>query len=174
MAIADNRGINVFIFKVQGANGGQAEIRIQALDWSEQGTITFSCDTDKLAVILLTDCRSGKGHFDLLAGTKPMYVEQWLEYLQEDKQLSQVEVTIHSPLEAGYEEICGLDSEQVKTLLNLVYQVGGFNRLQIMRYLKHRHSSATMSTHYNAEELKRYRHLGQLINQLIRFKTPTP
>ena len=174
MAIADNRGINVFIFKVQGANGGNAEIRIQALDWSEQGETTFSCDTDSLAVLLLTECRSGKGHFDLMAGTKPMYVEQWLEYLQEAKLLSQGEVVIHSPLEAGYEEICGLDSEQVKTLLNLVYEVGGFNRLQIMRYLRHRHSPATMSTHYNSEELTRYRHLGQLINQLIRLKTVTP
>ena len=160
----------MFIFKVQGAKGGNAEIRIQALDWSEQGETTFSCDTDILAVLLLTECRSGKGFFDLLAGTKPMYVEQWLEYLQEAKLLSQVEVEIYSPLEPGYEEMCGLDSEQVKTLLNLVYQVGGFNRLQIMRYLKHRHSPATMSTHYNAEELTRYRHLGQLINQLIRLK----
>ena len=161
----------MFIFKVQGANGGNAEIRIQALDWSEQGDTTLNCDTDPLAVLLLTQCRSGKGYFDLLAGTKPMYVEQWLEYLQEAKLLSQVEVSIHSPLETGYEKLCGLDSEQIKTLLNLVYQVGGFNRLQIMRYLKHRHSAATMSTHYNAEELQRYRHLGQLINQLIRFKT---
>lgn len=36
----------------------------------------------------------GEGIFDLLAGTKPMYVEQWLEYLQEAKLLNQVEVVI--------------------------------------------------------------------------------
>lgn len=164
----------MFIFKVQGTEGGQAEIRIQALDWSEQGSTTFSCDTDELAVLLLNQCRSGSGFFDLLAGTRPMYVEQWLEYLQEAKHLSKVELSIHSPLDEGYGQLCGLNSEQIQTLLNLVYQVGGFNRLQIMRYLKHRHSPATMSTHYNAEELTRYRYLGQLINQLIRFKTPPP
>lgn len=61
MATADNRRIKVFIFKVQGANGGFAEIRIQALDWSEQGETTLSCDSDQLAVLLLTECRSGKG-----------------------------------------------------------------------------------------------------------------
>ncbi|ART79054.1 hypothetical protein [Oceanisphaera avium] len=164
----------MFIFKVQGIDGGQAEIRIQALDWSEQGSTQFSCDNDELAVILLSQCRSGSGFFDLLAGTRPMYVEQWLEYLQEAKRISKVEVNIYSPLEEGYAQLCGLDSEQIKTLLNLVYQVGGFNRLQIMRYLKHRHSPASMSTHYNADELTRYRYLGQLINQLIRFKSPTP
>ncbi|MBM7454996.1 hypothetical protein HNR62_000846 [Oceanisphaera litoralis] len=162
----------MFIFKAQDARGGQAEIRIQALDWSEQGEVDFSCNSDSLAVLLLSGCRSGKGFFELLAGTKPMYVEQWLEYLQEEGSLSLVEVSIHSPLESGYAELCGLNSEQVKTLLDLVYQVGGFSRLQIMRYLKHRHSPATMSTRYNPEEIKRYRHLGELINQLIRFKSP--
>lgn len=161
----------MFIFKVWGADGGEAEIRIQALDWSEMGEVTLTCNKDSLAVLLLSECRSGSGFFDMLAGTKPMLVEQWLEYLQEAGSLTQVEVTIHSPLEPDYAELCGLDSEQIKILLNLVYEVGGFNRLQIMRYLKHRHSPASMSTHYNADEIKRYRHLGQLINQLLRFKT---
>lgn len=171
MGLDHNRGGGVFIFKVQGTDGGQAEIHIQALDWSEGGKTHFVCDKDQLAVLLLSNCRSGKGFFDLLAGTKPMYVEQWLEYLHEAGSLAQVDIRIHSPLEPGYAELCGLDSEQVKTLLELVYQVGGFNRLQIMRYLKHRHSPASMSTHYNADEIKRYRHLGQLINQLLRFKS---
>ncbi|WP_417616877.1 hypothetical protein [Oceanisphaera sp.] len=161
----------MFIFKVRGSEGGQAEIRLQALDWSEQGATTFICDNDKLAVLLLTECRSGQGFFELLAGTKPMYVEQWLEYLQEAGHLAEVEVDIYSPLDSGYTELCGLDSEQVKNLLDLVYRVGGFNRLQIMRYLKYRHSPAIMSTHYNPDELKRYRHLGELINQLIRLKS---
>lgn len=161
----------MFIFKVRGAEGGKAEIRLQALDWGELGTTTFICDNDKLAVVLLTGCRSGQGFFELLAGTKPMYVEQWLEYLQEAGSLIEVEVKIYSPLDVGYGELCGLESEQVNQLLNLVYQVGGFNRLQIMRYLKHRHSPAMMSTRYNPDELQRYRHLGELINQLIRLKT---
>ncbi len=164
----------MFIFKVQDAQGGRAEIRIQALDWSEQGEVFFSCNRDKLAVLLLSDCRSGQGFFELLAGTKPMYVEQWLEYLQEEGSLSQVEVSIHSPLDTGYAELCGLDSEQLKTLLDLVYQVGGFNRLQIMRYLKHRHKPSVMSTRYNPDEIKRYRHLGELINYLLRFKASAP
>ena len=163
----------MFIFKVRGAEGGQAEIRLQALDWSEQGVTTFTCNSDKLAVLLLSECRSGQGFFELLAGTKPMYVEQWLEYLQEAGSIADVELKIYSPLDSGYGELCGLDSEQVQQLLNLVYQVGGFNRLQIMRYLKHRQSSAMMSTRYSPDELKRYRHLGELINQLIRLKAPS-
>lgn len=163
----------MFIFKVQDAQGNKAEIRVQALDWSEQGAVSFSCNSDALAITLLTDCRSGQGFFELLAGTKPMYIEQWLEYLQELEKIKQVEVAIYSPLEPGYAQLCGLDSEQLKTLLDLVYQVGGFNRLQIMRYLKHRHSPTTMSTRYNPEELQRYRYLGELINQLIRLKAPT-
>ncbi|MGO1617167.1 MAG: hypothetical protein ACTHY5_05425 [Oceanisphaera sp.] len=160
----------MFIFKVLGAQGGQAEIRIQALDWGESGAATFMCDQDSLAVALLTGCRSGQGFFELLSGTKPMYVEQWLEYLQEAGTLIEVDVNIYSPLNEGYGELCGLESEQINQLLNLVYQIGGFNRLQIMRYLKHRKNPAIMSTRYNPEELQRYRYLGELINQLIRLK----
>lgn len=161
----------MFIFKVRGSEGGEAEIRLQALDWSEQGATTFICNNDQLAILLLSGCRSGQGFFELLAGTKPMYVEQWLEYLQEAGSLAEIDVQIYTPLDSGYGELCGLNSEQVKQLLDLVYQVGGFNRLQIMRYLKHRHSPAIMSTRYNPDELKRYRHLGELINQLIRLKS---
>ncbi|ATG74466.1 hypothetical protein CGX12_04320 [Zobellella denitrificans] len=164
----------MFIFKVQDGQGGRAEIRIQALDWSEQGEVVFSCNSDALAILLLSGCRSGKGFFSLLPGTKPMYVEQWLEYLQEEGKLGQVEVEIKTPLDPGYGELCGLDSEQIKTLLELVYRVGGFNRLQIMRYLKHRHNPSTMSTRYSPEEITRYRHLGELINYLLRLKSSAP
>ncbi|WP_346352004.1 hypothetical protein N2M06_06705 [Oceanimonas sp. AH20CE76] len=162
----------MFNFKVRDGEGHQAHIRIQALDWSEQGEVTFSADNDALAVILLSDCRSGRGHFELLSGAKPMDVEQWLDYLQEQGQLKEVEVTVHTPLEQGYGTLSGLDSEQVQELLQLVYKVGGFNRLQIMRYLKHRNNPSTMSTRYSAEELTRYRHLGELINYLLKLKTP--
>lgn len=164
----------MFIFKVRGLQGGLAEIRLQALDWGEQGATTFICDSDRLAVILLSECRSGQGFFELLSGTKPMYVEQWLEYLQEAGSIAETEVHIYSPLDADYGALCGLNSEQIKELLELVYQIGGFNRLQIMRYLKHRHSPASMSTRYNPDELKRYRYLGELINQLIRLKSSGP
>nr|WP_243454104.1 hypothetical protein [Oceanisphaera pacifica] len=146
---------------------------MQALDWGEQGSTTFICDSDALAVHLLTQCRSGQGYFELLAGTKPMYVEQWLEYLQEAGVLSEVTVNIYTPLDEGYGALCGLDEEQISHLLSLVYKVGGFNRLQIMRYLKHRHNPTQMSTRYNPDELARYRHLGELINLLLRFKAPS-
>ncbi|NHI00550.1 MULTISPECIES: hypothetical protein [Oceanimonas] len=161
----------MFIFKVRDGEAARAEIRIQALDWSEQGEVEFCCNSDALAVVLLSGCRSGRGHFELLAGAKPMDVEQWLDYLQEQGRLSQVEVTIHSPLDDGYAALTGLDEEQVQTLLQLVYKVGGFNRLQIMRYLKHRNNASTMSTRYSPEELTRYRHLGELINYLIKLKS---
>ncbi|MDP5291144.1 hypothetical protein Q9290_02370 [Oceanimonas sp. CHS3-5] len=161
----------MFIFRVRDGEGGQAEIRIQALDWSEQGEVEFSADRDALAVTLLSGCRSGRGHFELLSGAKPMDVEQWLEYLHEQGRLTEVDVDIYSPLNQDYAGLCGLDEEQVQTLLQLVYKVGGFNRLQIMRYLKHRKNPSTMSTRYSPEELTRYRHLGELINYLIKLKS---
>lgn len=174
MKVCRYYGDGVFIFKVQDGQGGRAEIRLQALDWSEQGDVDFACNSDALAVLLLSGCRSGNGFFELLPGTKPMYVEQWLEYLQEAGRLAQVELEIKTPFDPGYGELCGLDSEQLKKLLELVYRVGGFNRLQIMRYLKHRHNPSTMSTRYNPDEIKRYRHLGELINYLIRLKSSAP
>lgn len=164
----------MFIFKVKDSQGGQAEFRVQALDWSEQGEVFFRCNQDRLAVLLLSGCRSGQGYFELLPGTKPMYLEQWLEYLQESGTLAEVTVEIKSPLEPDYAELCGLDAEQVKKLLELVYRIGGFNRLQIMRYLKHRHNPSTMSTRYSPDELERYRHLGELINYLLKLKQPAP
>lgn len=164
-------GDGVFIFKVRDGEGHQARIRIQALDWSERGEVTFSADSDALAVTLLSGCRSGRGHFELLAGAKPMDVEQWLEYLQEQGRLSEVDVHIHTPLEDDYASLCGLDNEQVQQLLQLVYKVGGFNQLQIRRYLKHRNNPSTMSTRYGPEELARYRHLGELINYLLKLKS---
>lgn len=164
----------MFIFKIHDDRGGRAEIRIQALDWGEQGETGFSCNSDRLAVNLLSDCRCGKGRFELLPGTKPMYVEQWLDYLQEQGDIAGVEVAIHSPLDDDYAALCGLDEARLKTLLELVYKVGGFNRLQIMRYLKHRHNPSTMSTRYNPDEIARYRHLGELINYLLKLKAPAP
>ncbi|GAA3527606.1 hypothetical protein [Zobellella aerophila] len=161
----------MFIFKVKDHDGAHAEIRIQALDWSLRGDVEFSCSRDHLAVLLLSGCRSGAGFFELLAGTKPMYVEQWLEYLHEAGSLAEVDVEIKTPMDADYAEFCGFSDEQLKKLLDLIYQVGGFNRLQIMRYLKHRNNPSTMSTRYNAEELLRYRQLGELINYLVKLKT---
>lgn len=160
----------MFIFKVKDWHDGYAEIRVQALDWGQQGEVEFSCSRDPLAVLLLSGCRSGAGFFQLLAGTKPMYVEQWLEYLQDAGSLAEVSVEIKTPMDDDYATFCGFSDEQRKTLLDMVYQIGGFNRLQIMRYLKHRNNSSTMSTRYNAEELLRYRQLGELINYLFKLK----
>ena len=74
----------MFVFDVTGVAGARAEIRVQALDWGQSGPVTFRCDDDQLAVLLLTDCRcDAVGFFNLLAGCKPLYLEQWLSYLQE-------------------------------------------------------------------------------------------
>ena len=49
------------------------------------GEVIFSCNDDQLACLLLTGCKSdSSGFFNLLAGCKPLQVEQWLTYLEEN------------------------------------------------------------------------------------------
>ncbi len=127
----------MFLFDVAGATGGRASIRIQALDWAQSGPVIFQCDDDALAVVLLSGCRCDSvGFFNLLAGCKPLYVEQWLAYLQESGRIGKWSFQTESPADSHYLARAGLDNEELNTLLAQVYQVAGFNRLQINRYLK--------------------------------------
>ena len=47
----------MFVFDVTTRAGARARIRVQALDWGQSGPVTFQCDSDALALVLLTDCR---------------------------------------------------------------------------------------------------------------------
>ena len=161
----------MFRFHCEGLNGEQADISVLAVDWSIQGDTQFSCNDDQFACLLLSGCRSDSGgFFNLLAGTKPMYVEQWLEYLQEQQKIKQVRVKISLPDDANYNEALGLDEENIQQLLPLILKVGGFNRLQLNRYLKQRSNPATLSTRYGPAELQRYRILNDIIRLLNKLR----
>ncbi|WP_429079649.1 hypothetical protein [Aeromonas bivalvium] len=161
----------MFVFEVTGETGARAEIRVQALDWSQSGVVSFSCNDDPLAVLLLTECRcDAVGFFNLLAGCKPLYVEQWLTYLQESGRIARMACRQRSPAEADYLADAGLESEELNALLGQIYRVAGFNRLQINRYLKHRHNQTLLATRYDQKELERYRQLNDVILTLLRFK----
>ena len=156
----------MFTFSCRGQASGNATIRVHAVDWSLTGDVTFDCDDDELACTLLTRCRcDNAGHFNLLAGCKPLYVEQWLDYLQEQGRIRDVHVAIQHPGEPDYAEVCGLDGETMKELLSLFYRIGGFNRLQITRYMKQRGNASVLSTRYGKEELERFR----LLNEVLRL-----
>ena len=158
---------------VTGAAGEKASIRVQALDWGQSGPVTFQCDSDALALVLLTDCRcDAVGYFDLLAGCKPLYVEQWLAYLQESGHLDKQSCQLESPSQEDYLARAGLDDEELNALLGQVYKVAGFNRLQINRYLKNRHNPTTLATRYDQKELERYRQLNDIILTLLKLKRP--
>ena len=49
----------------------------------------------------------------------------------------------------------------------------GSNRLQINRYLKHRHNPTMLATRYDQKELERYRQLNDIILTLLKLK-PSP
>ncbi len=164
----------MFVFSCEGAGGERAEVRICSVDWTLSGSVAFQCNDDAFACLLLTDCRSDSGgFFNLLAGCKPLYVEQWLNYLQERGQICQLTLRIHQPGEADYMQQLGLESAELEQLLALIYQVGGFNRLQIARYLKQRNNPALLATKYSQADLERYRRLNEVIRLLMRLKTPT-
>jgi hypothetical protein len=144
---------------------------VHAVDWSLTGHVTFACDDDELACTLLTRCRcDNAGHFNLLAGCKPLYVEQWLDYLQEQGRIRDVRVAILHPGEADYAQACGLDGDEMKELLSLFYRIGGFNRLQITRYMKQRGNASVLSTRYGKEELERFRLLNEVLRLLHRLR----
>lgn len=161
----------MFTFSCRGQASGNATIRVHAVDWSLTGDVTFDCDDDELACTLLTRCRcDNAGHFNLLAGCKPLYVEQWLDYLQEQGRILDVRVAIQHPGEPDYAEVCGLDGETMKELLSLFYRIGGFNRLQITRYMKQRGNASVLSTRYGKEELERFRLLNEVLRLLHRLR----
>ena len=161
----------MFRFHCEGFHGEQADVAVLAVDWSVQGEVSFSCNDDQLACLLLSGCRSDSGgFFNLLAGTKPMYVEQWLEYLQEQQKIKQVSVKISLPDDEKYSEAMGLDEENIQQLLPLIFKVGGFNRLQLNRYLKQRNNPSTLSTRYGQAELQRYRLLNDIIRLLNKLR----
>ena len=163
----------MFVFDITGVEREPAEIRVQALDWGQTGPVTFSCDDDKLAVLLLTDCRcDAVGFFNLLAGSKPLYVEQWLSYLQETGRIARQSSQLESPAQTDYLARAGFEHEELNALLGQIYQVAGFNRLQINRYLKNRHNPTTLATRYDQKELERYRQLNDIILTLLKLKRP--
>lgn len=157
-----------------GSDGGQAAICIDAVDWSLCGKVTFTCDRDELACTLLTNCRSdSSGFFNLLAGCKPLQVEQWLEYLSEKGKIREINIAISQPGDdRAYIQSFGLNSDHVEQLLTLIYRIGGFNRLQISRYLKQRSNPALLATRYAKEELERFKLLNDIIRLLNRLKSP--
>ncbi len=162
----------MFIFQCQDFYGHQATIRIQSLQWTELGDVQFECNDDKLACTLLTQCRcDSTGHFNLLAGSKPLWVEQWLDYLEDQKQIQKVscEILPYEPERYPSEQLSLTDPQAIE-LLDIIYGVGGFNKLQINRYLKNRNNHAMMSTRYSQEDLQRYKRLGDAINYVIRIK----
>ena len=70
----------MYLFQCKDKSGAQAKIRVSSVDWALPGAVAFECTHDELACRLLTRCRSdSSGYFNLLAGCKPLQVEQWLE-----------------------------------------------------------------------------------------------
>ncbi|WP_232525192.1 hypothetical protein [Motilimonas pumila] len=164
-------GDSVFIFHCQNDAGAKAVIKVSAVHATQVGEVSFSCDDDAFALTLLTQCRSDSGgYFNLLAGCKPLYVEQWLEYLQENGQLKSLKVTTLAPLQEGYEQAIDIDDEARQTLLNHLYKVGGFNKLQVARYMKQRNNLAYLSTKYSKDDLQRYLQLGEAIRFVRQLK----
>lgn len=161
----------MFVFEVITGTGTRAEIRVQALDWSQSGPVSFHCDSDDLALVLLTGCRcDAVGYFNLLGGCKPLYLEQWLTYLQETGKIDKQSCQLVSPSQADYLVRAGLEDEELNALLGQVYKVAGFNRLQINRYLKNRHNPTTLATRYDQKEIERYRQLNDIILTLLKLK----
>ncbi|MFQ2603602.1 hypothetical protein ACK30G_12110 [Aeromonas caviae] len=161
----------MFVFDVTTKAGAQGRIQVQALDWSQSGPVSFLCDSDELALVLLSGCRSDAvGYFNLLGGCKPLYVEQWLTYLQERGQLEKVTARQESPSQPDYLTRAGLADDELNALLGQIYKVAGFNRLQINRYLKHRHNPTMLATRYDQKELERYRQLNDIILTLLKLK----
>ena len=161
----------MFIFKCEGFNDEVATIQIAALLWTDIGTVTFNANDDAFACTLLTKCKSDSGgFFNLLAGCKPVFVEQWLEYLEEKKLVKKVSLQQLDYQLTNYPNQLELNDSSASTLLDLLYKIGGFNRLQVSRYLKHRNNITYLSTKYDKADLQRYQQLGQAINFILKLK----
>ncbi|MFO6425134.1 hypothetical protein [Motilimonas sp. KMU-193] len=165
----------MIIFKCHGPANEFAEIKIQALHSTQVGAVSFNANDDQFAISLLTHCRcDAGGYFNLLAGTKPLYVEQWLDYLQEQGVIHHYQQQAIPFEPEAYAERLKLNDEQTDHLLSLLYQVGGFNKLQVSRFLKQRRNLSSMSTRYSKEDLARYLKLGEAINFILQLKKSTP
>ena len=171
--VEDWRGAVLFIFTCRNKQGALATIQIHSVDWAEVGDVTFRCNDDQFACLLLTGCRADvSGFFNLLAGSRPLQVEQWLTYLEEKGELRELRCDIRLPDEPGYLDQAGMAAGQWEELLMLVYRIGRFNRLQITRYLKQRSNPSLLATRYGKEELERFRLLNEVIRLLNRLKQP--
>lgn len=161
----------MYIFKCEGFNGEEATIQVTSLYWTDSGAITFSANDDKFACILLSNCRSDSGgFFNMLAGSKPLFVEQWLEYLQEKKIIKKILLTQQDFEPEQYGKLLALNDDNASELLDMLYRIGNFNRLQISRYLKHRNNITYLSTKYDKKDLQRYQLLGKAINFILKLK----
>lgn len=161
----------MFIFKCEGFNQEQATIQVASLLWTESGEVTFNANDDSFACLLLTQCKSDSGgFFNLLSGCKPLYIEQWLEYLEEKQLIKKVLLQQVDYKEADYPIKLGFDDENASTLLDMLYKIGNFNRLQVSRYLKNRNNITYLSTKYDKTDLQRYLQLGKAINFILKLK----
>ncbi|QFI39523.1 hypothetical protein FR932_17645 [Moritella marina ATCC 15381] len=161
----------MFIFKCEGFNQEQATIQVASLLWTESGEVTFNANDDSFACLLLTQCKSDSGgFFNLLAGCKPLYIEQWLEYLEEKQLIKKIVLQQVDYKEADYPLKLGFDDENASTLLDMLYKIGNFNRLQVSRYLKNRNNITYLSTKYDKKDLQRYQQLGKAITFILKLK----
>lgn len=161
----------MYLFQCKDKSGAQAKIRVSSVDWALPGAVAFECTHDELACRLLTRCRSdSSGYFNLLAGCKPLQVEQWLEYLLEKGDITELDIKVLLPGESSYTAALELTAEESQSLLDLFYRIGKFNRLQITRYMKQRGNAALLSTRYGKDELERFRLLNEVIRILSRSR----
>jgi len=72
--------------------------------------------------------------------------------------------------EADYPIKLGFDDESASTLLDMLYKIGNFNRLQVSRYLKNRNNITYLSTKYDKTDLQRYLQLGKAISFILKLK----
>lgn len=161
----------MFIFKCEGFNKEQATIQVASLLWTESGEVTFNANDDSFACLLLTQCKSDSGgFFNLLAGCKPLYIEQWLEYLEEKQLIKKIVLQQVDYKEIDYPIKLGFDDENASSLLDMLYKIGNFNRLQVSRYLKNRNNITYLSTKYDKKDLQRYQQLGKAITFILKLK----
>jgi len=161
----------MFIFKCEGFNNEQATIQVASLLWTESGEVSFNANDDSFACLLLTQCKSdSNGFFNLLAGCKPLLIEQWLEYLVEKQLIKKVSLQQIDYKESEYPTKLAFDDENASTLLDILYKIGNFNRLQVSRYLKNRNNITYLSTKYDKTDLQRYLQLGKAINFILKLK----
>lgn len=167
----------MFNFHCLGPNKERADFNVHALLPSDIGEVEFSCDNDTFAIQLLSKARcDAVGHFTILSGCKALHLEQWLEYLHESTKIQKISMTYYSDEEWQLKQkrLVMDDSELQETKLaifDLLYKVGGFDKLKIARFLKNRHNLSLLATRYDKADLERYKQLNQLqtlLNKILR------